>query len=74
MQLKNELPGNFVRHLPWFLPKEIAAWGYAFFFEGMVVPRAVRDWLSLVPKMMKKRRHIMSRRRASARDIAKWFV
>ena len=74
MQWKNELPGNFVRHLPWFLPKEIAAWGYAFFFEGMVVPRAVRDWLSLVPKMMKKRRHIMSRRRASARDIAKWFV
>jgi len=74
MQLKNELPGNFVRHLPWFLPKEIAAWGYAFFFEGMVVPRAVRDWLSLAPKIMKKRRYIMSRRRASAAQMSRWFM
>ena len=74
MQLKNELPGIFVRHLPWFLPKEIAAWGYALLYEGTVVPRAVRDWLSLVPKMMKKRRYIMSRRRASAKDLSRWFM
>jgi len=74
MQLKDEYPPLLFRHLAWFLPKECAAWAFAILFEGLIVPRAVRDWLRLVPRALRKRAYIMSRRRASLRDMARWFV
>ncbi|OHA48063.1 MAG: hypothetical protein A2806_03835 [Candidatus Terrybacteria bacterium RIFCSPHIGHO2_01_FULL_48_17] len=74
MQLKDEYPSIFFRHLYRMFPKECAAWGYALLFEGTIVPRALRDWVALIPRMLKKRRFIMSRRRASVQDLTRWFV
>jgi GT2 family glycosyltransferase len=73
MQIKNELPGLFLKHLPWFIFKEFGAWGYIILFEPYTL-KAVKELIKMTPKAFAKRRIIMSRRKASAQEMARWFV
>ncbi len=72
MQIKNEQIGVLIRHLPWFLPKEIGAWGFATIFERYTW-KAFIDIFKQMPVMFKKRRIIMGRRRVSSKEMARWF-
>lgn len=72
LQIKNELPGLLLKHLPWYLPKEIGAFGYALLFERGTY-KAIREIIKLVPRAWRKRKIIMSRKKIGAREMEKWF-
>ena len=72
LQIKNELPGLLFKHLPWFLPKEIGALGYAMLFEKRTF-RAIKEIFKLLPSALRKREQIMSRKRIGAGEMEKWF-
>lgn len=72
MQVKNEYLSVFLRHLPWILPKEIAAWIYALIFERYVW-KAMMEIFWMLPLALKKRRLIMKRAKIGASDILRWF-
>lgn len=61
MQIKNERLGSLLKHLIWWLPKEIAAWLYLIFFERFSWP-AIRDLFKQLPSAWQKRKIIMSQR------------
>lgn len=72
MQIKNELPWLFFKHLPWILPKEIASWLYVLFCEPKTWP-AISELFRQMPRAWKKRKIIMQNRRVGIREIEKWF-
>lgn len=72
LQIKNELPRLFFKHLPWFLPKELGAWGYALLFEKGTLG-AISEIIRLTPRVWRKRKVIMSRKRVGADEMGKWF-
>ena len=72
MQIKNEQISLLIKHLPWFLPKEIGAWFFAALFERYTC-KAFRDLFKQAPLAWQKRKIIMSRKRISAREMNRWF-
>ncbi len=72
MQIKNEQVGVLLRHLPWFLPKEIGAWGFATIFERYTW-KAFIDIFKQMPLVWKKRKIIMNRKKVSSKEMASWF-
>lgn len=72
MQIKNELTWLFLKHLPWIIPKEIAAWLYVLLFEKYTWP-AVKGLLQQAPQAWQKRKIIMNRKRVGTKEIEKWF-
>ena len=72
MQLKNEQPLLFLKHLPWFLPKEIISWIYVLLLERYTW-RAIRDLFKLTPRAWKKRKIIMANKKVSAKEMERWF-
>ena len=72
MQIKNEQIGVLIKHLPWFLPKEIGAWVFATIFERYTW-KAFLDIFKQMPLALRKRREIMSKKRISSKEISKWF-
>lgn len=72
MQLKNEQPLLFLKHLPWFLPKEIISWIYVLLLERYTW-KAIRDLFKLTPRAWKKRRMIMANKKVDAKEMEKWF-
>jgi len=72
MQIKNEQIGVLLRHLPWFLPKEIGAWGFATIFERYTW-KAFIDLFKQMPSAFKKRKIIMKNKKVSSKEIRKWF-
>jgi len=72
LQIKNELPGLFLKQLPRWLFKEIGAWTYALLFEKGT-GKAVREIFGMMPQAWKKRKLIMARKKASAEEMGKWF-
>lgn len=73
MQIKNEQLGLFIRHLPYILPKEIAAWLYIFLFEPATA-RSLPSALRALPKAWRKRYSVQKRRKVTARQMSKWFT
>lgn len=73
MQIKNETWPLLLVHLPRFLSKEILAWGYFLIFEWRN-REAIGGIFKLLPKMLKKRKIIMKKKKASFREAVKWFV
>jgi len=72
MQLKNEQLSVLLRHVIWWLPKEIASWVYVILFERYTW-RAIRDLLAQAPAAWQKRKIIMARKRTSGARMAEWF-
>jgi len=72
MQIKNEQMGLLIKHLPWFMPKEIASWFYVLLLEKYTW-RAIKDLFKQAPGAWQKRKIIMDRRRLKAGQIGKWF-
>jgi len=72
MQIKNEQSWLLFKHLPWFLPKEIASWIYVLLFERFTL-KAIKDLFLQAPGAWKKRKIIMSRKRVGAREMEIWF-
>lgn len=72
MQIKNELPGLFLRHLPQFLIKEIGAWLYVIFFEPFTL-KMTGKLISQMPLAFKKRKIIKRQRRITTGEMTAWF-
>jgi GT2 family glycosyltransferase len=72
MQVKNEQVGLLLKHLPWFLPKEIASWFYVLLLEKYTW-RAIRDLFRQMPAAWQKRKIIMANKKSKAGQMEKWF-
>jgi len=72
LQIKNEDAWLFLKHLPWILPKEIAAWLYVLFFEKYTWP-AIIQLIREIPDAWRKRKVIMGRRRIGREQMKRWF-
>ena len=72
MQIKNEQSWLLLKHLPWFLPKEIASWFYVLLFEKYTW-RAIKDLFRQMPQAWQKRKIIMAKKKVGAKEIEKWF-
>ena len=72
MQLKNEQLSLFVKHSPWFLPKEIISWAYVLIFERYTW-KAIKELFKLAPRAWRKRKIIMANKRVGVREMEKWF-
>ena len=72
MQIKNERAGILLRHLLWFLPKEVGAWGYVLLFEHYTW-QAIKELFKQAPRAWQKRKIIMARKRISDKEMARWF-
>jgi GT2 family glycosyltransferase len=72
LMLKNDLLKHFVRHLPHIAIYDLKVLAYALVFER---PSLVgyKQALRLVPRTLRKRRAIMSRKRADDAYILQWF-
>lgn len=64
MQIKNELPSLFFRHIFSILIKEIGAWLYVIFFEKYTW-KAVKSLIKQIPDAIKKRKIIMKNKRVN---------
>jgi GT2 family glycosyltransferase len=73
MQLKNEQIWLLIKHLPWFLSKEIAAWFYILLFEKYTWP-AIKDLFRQMPRAWQKRKIIIAKRRVGAKEMERWFA
>ena len=72
MQIKNEQPALLLKHLPWFLPKEIASWVYVILFERYTW-KAIRDLFKQAPRAWQKRKIVMAQKKVSAKEMKRWF-
>lgn len=72
MQIKNESVWLLFKHLPWFLPKEIAAWLYVLFFEKYTWS-AIKDLFKQMPRAWQKRKLIMAQKSLKAGKMERWF-
>lgn len=72
MQIKNEQIWLLIKHLPWFLPKEITSWIYVLIFEKYTW-KAIKDLFKQMPNAFRKRKIIMSKKRINICEIEKWF-
>ncbi|OGN04184.1 MAG: hypothetical protein A3B99_00260 [Candidatus Yanofskybacteria bacterium RIFCSPHIGHO2_02_FULL_44_12b] len=70
--LKNDYIINILKDLPYILKREIMLFGYILIFEPRVLSE-VPNFLRFFPKMLRKRREIMSRAKVGPNEIGKWF-
>ncbi len=73
MQIKNETAGNFFKHFPQFIIKEIFSWAYVLIFEEPYGLKSIIKLCQEIPGAYKKRRIIMAHKRASDKEMEKWF-
>jgi GT2 family glycosyltransferase len=72
LQIKNEIPALFFRDFYRIIIKEIVAWLYVLLFERYGW-KAINELFKQVPIAWQKRKIIMARRKAGAKDIKKWI-
>lgn len=72
MQIKNEISSLFLKHIFWWLPKEILSWVYILFFESYTLS-SIKDLFVQLPKFRQKRKMIMARKKINAKEMEKWF-
>lgn len=73
MQIKNETPHLFLKYAPAILAKEVVSWPYVLIFEGYGIKSAFK-FFKLFPKMIQKRKIVMSKKRISDKEMEKWFM
>ena len=73
MQIKNELPELFLKHLPVIVLKEVLSVGYIVLFETKNL-KSVFVFLKQLPNAIHKRSYIMSHKRIkNPQEISFWF-
>ncbi|MBU1102872.1 glycosyltransferase, partial [Patescibacteria group bacterium] len=72
MQIKNEQPAILLKHLPWFLPKEIASWAFVILFERYTW-KAIKELFRQASKAWQKRKIIMAWKKAGNKEMERWF-
>lgn len=72
MQIKNELPGNFWRDFFPIISREIGTLAYITFKEPYLW-KSVWETFRRMPRILRKRREIMQRRRVNADEMRRWF-
>jgi GT2 family glycosyltransferase len=73
MQVKNEILGLYLKHLPWILWKGIRAWGYVLIFEPAIL-KILPTLFRQLPKALKQRKVINKRKKVPIKDLEKWFL
>lgn len=73
MLLKNELVWNALLAAPWMVTMELARFVYVLFFETKNI-KSFFEAIARTPRMWRKRRETMKKRKASAADMRRWFV
>jgi GT2 family glycosyltransferase len=72
LMIKNDLVGNFLRHLPYIALYEMKIMGYVLLCERPSL-RGYKQVLNLLPRALRKRRAIMSRKKVDSEYILGWF-
>lgn len=72
LMLKNDVVCNLLRHLPYIVLYEAKIIGYVVLYERSSL-RAYQEVLRLLPKVLRKRRSIMRRKRVGNDYILSWF-
>lgn len=72
MMMKNEIPALFWRDILWIALYDIAILGYLLLREPSSLTALAEAW-KLRKSMLKKRRIIQSKRKATREDMAAWF-
>jgi GT2 family glycosyltransferase len=72
LRLKNQTAGHALRFLVPALIRDLQVVGYVCLKERTSLG-AFGELVALLPRTWRKRRAIMTRRRASSRDVAEWF-
>jgi GT2 family glycosyltransferase len=73
LRIKNQTPGHAWRFFVPAMVRDLQVLGYVLLREPRSLPALV-DVVRLFPRMVRKRRIIMARRRVSSIDMARWFV
>jgi len=73
MLVKNDILWLFLRHLPFFLWRQIQLLVYILLFEPFVFV-SLPSFFRLLPRMIKKRRIIMKRKKVSIEEISRFFL
>ncbi|OGL66774.1 hypothetical protein A2856_03345 [Candidatus Uhrbacteria bacterium RIFCSPHIGHO2_01_FULL_63_20] len=71
--MKNELALNALIALPWISARELSRVGYVALLETRTLGAFFASVFG-IPRMWRKRREIMRRRKASASEMRSWFV
>ncbi len=72
MHIKNELIWHLVKRLPKIAIKEIGSWLYIIVFETYTL-KALKELFSQMPDAWRKRKIIMTNKKAGVKEIEKWF-
>ena len=70
--IKNDYTINILRDLPYLVKRELLLLGYILFFEPGVLLE-IPNFLKMLPKILKKRKAIISRAIVGPEEIHKWF-
>ncbi|MCI0479655.1 hypothetical protein L0Y59_03865, partial [Candidatus Uhrbacteria bacterium] len=70
--LKNDAPVNLLLHLPWWLPYEIGKAVASLFSWSSLKGEAAS--IAGIPKMLRKRKELAGKVKASAAGIRKWMA
>jgi GT2 family glycosyltransferase len=70
--IKNEIISQFIKDLPFFIFREAKLLIYFLFFERSTL-LGLADIIKLFPKMIAKRKIIMSRKKTINKEISSWF-
>ena len=71
--IKNDFGAPLLRGLPFIALRELAILGYILIFEASTMG-VVPEFFRLLPKMLEKRRYILSHKKITSEGAAKWFV
>ena len=73
LRIKNQPVSQFLRFAPQALTRDLQVVGFALLREHSSLPALV-DVVRLLPRMCRKRRQILSRRRVPVSDLNAWFL
>lgn len=71
--IKNDFWINILRDFPWFFKRELFLFLYVLFWERSSLP-AYWGIIKQAPRMLKKRREIMQKRKIGPGEMKKWFL
>ncbi len=70
--VKNDISGQFLKDLPFFISREMKLWFYFLFFERSTL-WGIFSFIKLLPKMTAKRKIIMAKKKLANGEIKNWF-